>query len=114
MTYWYGSNNEIPPGQSTLGQSYFHSRGIAVILFCKFLCPRSLSDFHTVRAFLSGQGSHVVGYKHRLASLSTLNNILAATSAAFFTPFKVCKRFRSKAMQRSVHSPCTAFKPRNR
>src|ERR671922_1622993 len=75
---------------------------------------RSLSDFHTVRAFLSGQGSHVVGYKHRLASLITLKNILAAASAAFFTPFRVCKRFRLKAMQRSVHSPWTAFKPRNR
>ena len=38
MVYWYGSNNEFPPGQYTLGQSYFHSGGIAVILFCKFLC----------------------------------------------------------------------------
>jgi hypothetical protein len=39
MAYWYGSNNEFPPGQYTLGQSYFHSGGIALILFCKFLCP---------------------------------------------------------------------------
>jgi hypothetical protein len=39
MAYWYGSNNEFPPGQSTLGQSYFHSGGIAAILFCKFLWP---------------------------------------------------------------------------
>jgi hypothetical protein len=39
MTYWYGSNNEFPSGQYTLGQAYFHSGGIALILFCKFLCP---------------------------------------------------------------------------
>src|SRR5919197_940903 len=69
--------------------------------------------FHTARAFLSGQESRMVGYKHCLASLSTFNNILTATSAAFFTPFRVCKSFRLKAMQTSVHSPCTAFKPRN-
>jgi hypothetical protein len=39
MTYWYGSINEFPPGQYTLGQSYFHSGGISLILFCKLLCP---------------------------------------------------------------------------
>ena len=47
MTYWYGSNNEIPPGQYTLGQSYFHSGGIALILFCKFLCPSIYFDPQT-------------------------------------------------------------------
>jgi hypothetical protein len=59
---------------------------------------RSLSDFHTARAFLPGQESRMVGYKHRIASLSTLKNILTAASAAFFTPFRVCKRFKLKAM----------------
>jgi hypothetical protein len=47
MAYRYGSHNELPPGQYTLGQPYFHSGGIAVILFCKFLCPSIYFDPQT-------------------------------------------------------------------
>jgi Transposase IS200 like len=79
--------------------------------------PKGLGVCRTfTRHVLSSQAKRAVwwGISTALQSLSTLNNILAATSAAFFTPFRVCKRFRLKAMQTSVHSPCTAFKPRNR